>query len=87
MGNSTWPPSIQIGVTAGIFLAAILLKEMRYLVYIRYLCFKLTTLTKLRKSCILPQVNVDTKNADSAYFLQGVERLVLSQSMINFDLC
>jgi hypothetical protein len=29
---------IQMGVTAGIFLASILLKEMRYLVYIRYLC-------------------------------------------------
>ena len=27
-----------MGVTAGIFLASILLKEMRYLVYIRYLC-------------------------------------------------
>jgi hypothetical protein len=26
----TWPPSIQMGVTAGIFLASILLKEMRY---------------------------------------------------------
>jgi hypothetical protein len=35
--TSTWPPSIQMGVTAGIFLASILLKEMRYLVYIRYL--------------------------------------------------
>jgi hypothetical protein len=34
-----WPPSIQMGVTAGIFLASILLKEMRYLVYIRYLWF------------------------------------------------
>jgi hypothetical protein len=33
----TWPPSIQMGVTAAIFLASILLKEMRYLVYIRYL--------------------------------------------------
>jgi hypothetical protein len=33
----TWPPSIQMGVTAGIFLASILLKEMRYLAYIRYL--------------------------------------------------
>jgi hypothetical protein len=33
------PPSIQMGVTAGIFLASILLKEMRYLVYIRYLWF------------------------------------------------
>jgi hypothetical protein len=29
--TSTWPPSIQMGVTAGIFLASILLKEMRYL--------------------------------------------------------
>ena len=29
----TWPPSIQMAVTAGIFLASILLKEMRYLVY------------------------------------------------------
>jgi hypothetical protein len=32
-----------MGVTAGIFLASILLKEMRYLVYIRYLwvdCFE-----------------------------------------------
>ena len=38
----TWPPSIQMGVTAGIFLASILLKEMRYLVYIRYLWFTLT---------------------------------------------
>ncbi|CAB4029512.1 PREDICTED: uncharacterized protein K02A2.6-like, partial [Paramuricea clavata] len=28
----TWPPSIQMGVTAGIFLASILLKEIRYLV-------------------------------------------------------
>jgi hypothetical protein len=34
----TWPPFIQMGVTAGIFLASILLKEMRYLVYIRYPC-------------------------------------------------
>jgi hypothetical protein len=33
----TWPPSIQMGVTAGIFLASILLKEMRYLVHTRYL--------------------------------------------------
>jgi hypothetical protein len=30
-----------MGVTAGIFLASILLKEMRYLVYIRYLCSSL----------------------------------------------
>jgi hypothetical protein len=30
-----------MGVTAGIFLASILLKEMRYLVYIRYLCFQI----------------------------------------------
>jgi hypothetical protein len=29
-----------MGATAGIFLASILLKEMRYLVYIRYLCNK-----------------------------------------------
>jgi hypothetical protein len=36
----TWPPSIQMGVTAGIFLASILLKEMRYLVYIRYLWYE-----------------------------------------------
>ena len=35
----TWPPSIQMGVTAGIFLASILLNEMRYLVYIRYLWY------------------------------------------------
>jgi hypothetical protein len=28
-----------MGATAGIFLASILLKEMRYLVYIRYLCY------------------------------------------------
>jgi hypothetical protein len=28
------------GITAGIFLASILLKEMRYLVYIRYLCIQ-----------------------------------------------
>jgi hypothetical protein len=31
-----------MGVTAGIFLASILLKEMRYLVYIRYLWFVVT---------------------------------------------
>jgi xanthine/uracil/vitamin C permease (AzgA family) len=31
------PPSIQMGVTAGIFLASILLKAMRYLVYKKYL--------------------------------------------------
>jgi hypothetical protein len=37
VGTPTWPPSIQMGVTAGIFLASILLKEMHYLVYIRYL--------------------------------------------------
>ena len=28
-----WPASIQMELTAGIFLASILLKEMRYLVY------------------------------------------------------
>ena len=28
----------KMGVTAGIFLDSVLLKEMRYLVYIRYLC-------------------------------------------------
>jgi hypothetical protein len=33
----TWPPSIQMEVTAGIFFASVLLKEMRYLVYIRFL--------------------------------------------------
>jgi hypothetical protein len=39
----TWPPSIQLGITAGIFLASILLKKMRYLlVYIRYLWMKPT---------------------------------------------
>jgi hypothetical protein len=31
-GYEIGPPSIQMGVTAGIFLASILLKEMRYLV-------------------------------------------------------
>jgi hypothetical protein len=47
-----------MGVTAGIFLASILLKEMRYLVYIRYLRFY-PTLTQLgfsifsvRQSCV-----------------------------------
>jgi hypothetical protein len=34
-----------MGVTAGIFLASILLKEMRYLVYIRYLWIKFTSIT------------------------------------------
>ena len=29
-----------MGLTAGIFLASILLKEMRYLVYIRYLWYE-----------------------------------------------
>jgi hypothetical protein len=33
-----------MGVTAGIFLASILLKEMRFLVYIRYLWFLLVIL-------------------------------------------
>ena len=44
----TWPPSIQMGVTAGIFLASILLKEMRHLVYIRYLS-KTTAHIKMHK--------------------------------------
>ena len=38
--HARWPPSIQMGVTAGIFLASILLEEMRYPVYIRYLWLK-----------------------------------------------
>jgi hypothetical protein len=29
--TSTWPPFIQMGVTAGIFLASILLKETRFI--------------------------------------------------------
>ena len=40
--NSRWRRAnvvIQMEVTAGIFLASILLKEMRYLVYIRYLWY------------------------------------------------
>jgi hypothetical protein len=40
--TSAWPPSIQMGVTAGIFLASILLKEMRYLVYIRCTTYTVT---------------------------------------------
>jgi hypothetical protein len=44
--TSKWPPSIQMGITAGILLASTLrLKEMRYLVYIRYLCSQLVLLT------------------------------------------
>ena len=40
MGNSNMAAIYSNGVTAGIFLASILLKEMRYLVYIRYLWLK-----------------------------------------------
>ena len=36
-----------MGVTAGIFLASILIKEMRYLVYIRYLCQGLCAVQRL----------------------------------------
>jgi hypothetical protein len=36
--------------------------------------FKPITFSRLRKSCILPQVNVDTKNADSAYFFARLEK-------------
>ena len=46
----TWPPYIQMAVTAGIFLASVLLKEMLYLVYIRYL---FTAPSKRRISSIL----------------------------------
>ena len=42
--------SIQMGVTAGIFLASILLKEMRYLVYIRYLWSKLKVASDVRRN-------------------------------------
>jgi hypothetical protein len=37
-----------MGVTAGIFLASILLREMRYLVYIRYLWFRQVTTIELK---------------------------------------
>jgi hypothetical protein len=37
VGNSNMAAMYSNGLTAGIFLASILLKEMRYLVYIRYL--------------------------------------------------
>jgi hypothetical protein len=42
--------SIQMGVTAGIFLASILLKEMRFLVYIRYLWSKLKVASDVRRN-------------------------------------
>ena len=38
----------EMGVTAGIFLASILLKEMRYLVYTRYLWCEQTNRTIFR---------------------------------------
>jgi uncharacterized membrane protein (GlpM family) len=34
-----------MGVTAGIFLASILLREMRYLVYLRYLWYTTTRMS------------------------------------------
>ena len=40
-----------MGVTAGIFLASILLKEMRYLVYIRYLWLKSATVYMVNGLC------------------------------------
>jgi hypothetical protein len=42
-----------MGVTAGIFLASILLKEMRYLVYIRYLWFGIVRLGIYAKIYVL----------------------------------
>jgi hypothetical protein len=43
-----------MGVTAGIFLASILLKEMRYLVYIRYLWLNSKKETQLGKFELSP---------------------------------
>jgi hypothetical protein len=40
--------TIQMGVTAGIFLASILIKGMRYLVYIRYLWSYLSAINLLQ---------------------------------------
>ena len=42
------------GVTAGIFLASILLKEMRYLVYIRYLYVRNIQLSEAERNNISP---------------------------------
>jgi hypothetical protein len=42
-----------MGVTAGIFLASILLKEMRYLVYKRYLWLKCALKTIIEKAELL----------------------------------
>jgi transcription elongation factor Elf1 len=53
-----------MGVTAGIFLASILIKEMRYLVYIRYLClqYTVTTLAVYKETYI----HYTAKNAEPA---------------------
>jgi hypothetical protein len=44
------------GVTAGIFLASILLKEMRYLVYIRYLCHSLSEIKFPLSIYVIPYI-------------------------------
>ena len=51
-----------MGVTAGIFLASILQKEMRYLVYIRYLCSQ-RTLSELRRRIDNMYTMVQNRNA------------------------
>jgi hypothetical protein len=63
-----------MGVTAGIFLASILLKEMRYLVYIRYLCWLrhrgITFLTNIECVGIAPGPLAGIKPAHSGAALQ-----------------
>jgi hypothetical protein len=59
----TWPPSIQMWVIAGIFLASILLKEMRYLVYIRYLWH--SCILGLR-SCLAVRMSSSCAQSDEA---------------------
>jgi hypothetical protein len=53
-----------MGVTAGIFLASILLKEMRYLVYIRYLWLE-HGITRAPKSkfILAPQISLSAVHA------------------------
>jgi hypothetical protein len=72
-----------MGVTAGIFLASILLKEMRYLVYIRYLWFGPRARQIKRTSCrdltaTMHRGFVKIFKDDLVYFKRKVKRTVQS---------
>jgi hypothetical protein len=68
---------IQMGVTAGIFLASILLNEMRYLVYIRYIWSNQSK----HQHIVRDQISSNVRGDNLSIFASPITTILTPQSL------